>query len=108
MREGKPCWASTTATRVDVAAKSLWITQLFSYATDLATGARMIVWFNEDKETDWAVFGGRTATRRTTAVERATRRTSRIATLCRPKGCYLPPITDEQRIITDAMFSGGW
>jgi len=52
--------ASTSATpgKVDVAAKSQWITQLFTYATASTTGARMIVWFNEDKEADWAVFGG--------------------------------------------------
>jgi hypothetical protein len=50
--------SSATPGAVNVAAKSQWITQLFAYATAPATGARMIVWFNEDKETDWAVFGG--------------------------------------------------
>jgi hypothetical protein len=50
--------SSSLRGKVDVAAKSQWITQLFSYATAASTGARMIVWFNEDKETDWAVFGG--------------------------------------------------
>lgn len=52
--------ASSTATpgAVNVAAKSQWITQLFDYATSGATAAHMIVWFNEDKEADWAAFGG--------------------------------------------------
>ena len=50
--------SSVTPGAVNVAAKSQWITQLFAYATAPATQARMIVWFNEDKEADWAVFGG--------------------------------------------------
>lgn len=53
--------ASSSSTRpgvVDVAAKSQWITQFFAYATSAAADARMVVWFNEDKEADWAVFGG--------------------------------------------------
>jgi beta-mannanase len=49
---------STTPGAVNLAAKSQWITQFFAYATAPTTGARMIVWFNEDKEADWAVFGG--------------------------------------------------
>ena len=50
--------ASTSATvaGASAAAKSQWITALFDYAG--AAEARMVVWFNQDKETDWAVFGG--------------------------------------------------
>lgn len=50
--------ASTTATSVGAspAAKAQWITALFDYAA--VAQARMVVWFNQDKETDWAVFGG--------------------------------------------------
>ncbi len=36
----------------------MWITDLYSYAHSSNRGIRMVVWFNEDKETDWAVFGG--------------------------------------------------
>lgn len=39
-----------------VTGKSAWITGLFDYA--VTAEARLVVWFNEDKETDWAVFGG--------------------------------------------------
>ena len=50
--------ASTTVTASgsSLAAKSKWATDLFAYAG--AAQARMVVWFNQDKETDWAVFGG--------------------------------------------------
>ena len=41
---------------IDVGPKSAWITQFFDYAA--VSGARRVIWFNEDKETDWAVFGG--------------------------------------------------
>ena len=49
---------STTATSagVDVAAKSAWISRLFAYTQE--RDIRMVAWFNEDKETDWALFGG--------------------------------------------------
>ncbi len=50
--------SSTRAGGVDVAAKSAWITAFFGYVAHAAVDARMVVWFNEDKETDWAVFGG--------------------------------------------------
>jgi beta-mannanase len=50
--------ASTTSTTggPNVAAKSQWITDFYAYVT--ASNLKMVVWFNEDKETDWAVFGG--------------------------------------------------
>jgi hypothetical protein len=50
--------SSTRAGGVDVAAKSDWITAFFGYVAQVEVDARMVVWFNEDKETDWAVFGG--------------------------------------------------
>jgi hypothetical protein len=36
--------------------KSQWISDTFAYA--VSKDLRMVVWFNEDKETDWAIFGG--------------------------------------------------
>ncbi|WP_157991625.1 glycoside hydrolase family 26 protein [Caldimonas tepidiphila] len=40
----------------NIVAKSGWLNQFFDYVA--ANDVRMILWFNEDKETDWAVFGG--------------------------------------------------
>jgi hypothetical protein len=48
-------FASTTSGG-SVALKSQWITDLFSYVA--ARNIQMVAWFNEDKETDWAFFGG--------------------------------------------------
>jgi hypothetical protein len=45
-----------TASGPDVGAKSQWIADAHAYV--LAGDIRMVVWFNEDKETDWMVFGG--------------------------------------------------
>jgi len=56
---GKPLalteFASTTSGG-SVALKSQWIKDVFQYTAD--RDIRMVCWFNEDKETDWAVFGG--------------------------------------------------
>ena len=109
---GKPVALTETASSsvrpgaVDVTAKSQWITELFSYATS-TIGARMIVWFNEDKETDWAVFGGsngdesyrsgRTSYKAYKSYRSAVRASS-----------LLPSNTADPRLITDPMFAGNW
>ena len=50
-------FASTTSINgTSIEAKSQWITDAFKYV--LAQKIKMIVWFNQDKETDWAFFGG--------------------------------------------------
>ena len=48
-------FASTTAGG-SVLMKSQWITELFQYVAE--RNIRLVSWFNEDKETDWAFFGG--------------------------------------------------
>jgi len=40
----------------DLARKSAWITDFRNYVVN--RDIKMVIWFNEDKETDWAVFGG--------------------------------------------------
>jgi len=51
-------FATTTsaAQGQSLAAKSRWITDVHRYF--LARDVRLVSWFNQDKETDWAVFGG--------------------------------------------------
>lgn len=99
--------SSSLPGKVDVAAKSLWITQLFNYATATPTGARMIVWFNEDKEADWAVFGGTNGDEayrsgrtsyKTYASYRAAAQTSNL----------LAPNAFDLRLISDPFFAGIW
>jgi len=48
--------SSLTASGHDVDRKSEWISRLFAALHE--RGVEMCIWFNEDKESDWAVFGG--------------------------------------------------
>jgi beta-mannanase len=48
-------FASTTSSQ-GVSGKSQWITSAFQYAEN--NNIRLVTWFNTDKETDWAIFGG--------------------------------------------------
>lgn len=97
--------SSSTPGKVDVAAKSLWITQLFGYATGSATGARMIVWFNEDKETDWAVFGGANGDE-TYRGGRTSYKAYRSYRDAAKAPALLPSSTVDPRLMTDAVFAG--
>jgi hypothetical protein len=90
---------------VDIPTKSAWITQFFDYAP--AAGARMVIWFNEDKETDWAAFGGSNGDE--------TYRRGRIS--YKAYGSYrlaaqslglLPANTTDPRLISNTLFSGRW
>lgn len=56
--------SSQTAGGPDVGKKSDWITDVFATLDDL--NVDLCVWFNEDKETDWAVFGGQRGDERIT------------------------------------------
>jgi mannan endo-1,4-beta-mannosidase len=99
--------SSVTPGAVNVAAKSQWITQLFAYATAPATQARMIVWFNEDKEADWAVFGGSNGDEtyrsgRTNYKAYASYRAAvRAANL-------IPSSAADPRLMSDLFFAGLW
>ncbi|CAN5776569.1 hypothetical protein BH24BAC1_BH24BAC1_06590 [soil metagenome] len=48
-------FASTTS-NLGVSGKSTWIRDVFRYVE--SNNIKMVTWFNEDKETDWAIFGG--------------------------------------------------
>jgi hypothetical protein len=48
---------STTDIGTHVVEKADWITTFFNQAVN-NNDVKMVVWFNEDKENDWAVFGG--------------------------------------------------
>ncbi len=51
--------SSLTADGSDPARKADWLREAVDYFDDRV---RLCCWFNEDKETDWAVFGGRNGT----------------------------------------------
>jgi len=92
--------------KVDVNAKSSWISQLFEYATN-AAGARMIVWFNEDKETDWAVFGGKNG-EETYRSGRTTYKAYRSYRAVVQSDSLIPSSPKDVRLISDTRFAGGW
>jgi mannan endo-1,4-beta-mannosidase len=47
---------ATTSNNLGISGKSQWITSVFQYAEN--NTIKMVTWFNADKETDWAIFGG--------------------------------------------------
>lgn len=48
--------STSTSSGTSVAAKLQWITDFFTYVQ--TKNVKLVSWFNTDKETDWAVFGG--------------------------------------------------
>ena len=47
---------ATTTAGSDTTSKNLWIKQMFEYTA--TNNIKMLSWFNEDKETDWGIYGG--------------------------------------------------
>ena len=47
---------ATTTAGSNTAGKNLWIKQMFEYTA--TNNIKMLSWFNEDKETDWGIYGG--------------------------------------------------
>lgn len=110
---GKPLALTETASSSatpggpDVAAKSRWITDFFAYATSAAADARMVVWFNEDKETDWAVFGGSNGDQ-TYRSGRASYKAYAAYRAAAQASTLLPSTAGDPRLLDDARFAGGW
>lgn len=84
--------------------KSQWITDLMSYS--VSNGIDMVVWFNEDKETDWALFGG-TGGDTTFKVGRTTYRgyASYPAALATFNLTPAMPSAQNVRLLTDLQFN---
>ncbi|HLF40972.1 MAG TPA: endoglucanase, partial [Acidimicrobiia bacterium] len=97
--------ASTTAlpSGPSVPAKSEWVTGLFDYAA--VAGARMVVWFNTDKETDWAVFGGARGDG-TFRYGKTTYRTYSAYRAAVASSAAIPAAAGNPRLLTDAQFAG--
>jgi beta-mannanase len=94
-------FASTTAPQ-GVSGKSTWIGDTMNYFA--SQNVKMVAWFNEDKETDWAVFGG-TGGDGTFKYGRTTYKTySAYKTAIITHG--ISSDTTQPRLITDAQFAG--
>ena len=94
---------SATAAGSSVPAKSEWVAALFDYVA--AAQARMVVWFNEDKETDWAVFGGAKGDT-TVKVGRTTYRAFSAYRTGVGHPDVKPSAPANPRLLTDAQFAG--
>jgi mannan endo-1,4-beta-mannosidase len=91
--------STATAKGASVADKTRWITDAFTYV--VANDIRMVIWFNEDKETDWAIFGGS----RGDARHKGARVYSAYQTAVQ-NTAFLPSDTRNPRLLTDAQFMG--
>jgi hypothetical protein len=93
---------SATASGTSVSAKSAWIGDVFAYVS--ASQIKMVCWFNTDKETDWAIFGGANGD----ATFKFGRTTYKAYTNYKSvvgANIFTAP-TSSPRLITDAQFAG--
>jgi beta-mannanase len=95
--------STATASGVSIPAKSQWISDFFSYLA--ANNIEMVSWFNTDKETDWAVFGGVNGDG-TYMAGHTTYRTYAAYKAAVGASNLLPSTPGTPRLITDAQFSG--
>lgn len=95
---------STTTAGANLAAKSQWIGDVFAWAT--ANNIRMVCWFNEDKETNWAIFGGVEGDG-DYKVGRTTYRTFAAYRTAVQAGTWATPnAAANPRLLTDSQFAG--
>ena len=97
--------SSSTTGGVNVSAKSAWVSQFFDYA--LTHDARMLMWFNEDKETDWAIFGGSNGTESFRSGRAVYKAYGSYRQAVQPSTLVSSDLKDP-RLISDALFQGAW
>ena len=95
--------SSSTTSGTSVAMKSTWISDLFVYAS--AQHIKMLCWFNTDKETDWAVFGGANGDG-TFKAGRTTYKTYASYRAAVQAGVFANPSASTPGLITPAQFAG--
>ena len=106
---GKPVAVTETASTsavadgADLAAKRAWIADLYAWLP--ANGVRMVVWFNIDKETDWAVFGGAGGDA-TIRVGRTNYRALGAYRDAVRSAAYVGSSATDPRLLTDDRFAG--
>jgi mannan endo-1,4-beta-mannosidase len=94
---------ASTSAGGGLTAKSDWVTDLYAWAP--ANGVRMVVWFNADKETDWAVFGG-SGGDGSFRWGRTTYRTLVAYRAAAGSGPYAGSDPANPRLLTDEQFAG--
>jgi beta-mannanase len=96
--------STSTADGASVAAKAQWITDLFAYVT--TKDIRLVAWFNEDKETDWAVFGGANGDGTYDDEGGATYQIYAAYKTAVGGASFIPSDGGNPRLLTDAQFAG--
>ena len=96
---------STTSTLsgTSVAAKAQWLTDFFNFLA--ARDVRLVAWFNEDKETDWMIFGGVNGDG-TFAVGRTSYKTYSTYRTGVGSASVVGSNVSNARLLTDAQFAG--
>jgi beta-mannanase len=94
---------SSTLSGISTAAKSQWLTEFFNYLA--ARDVRLVAWFNEDKETDWAIFGG-TGGDGTFTFSRTNYRTYSAYRTGVGSSNVVGANANNPRLLTDAQFAG--
>ncbi|HEY8563746.1 MAG TPA: glycosyl hydrolase [Pyrinomonadaceae bacterium] len=96
---------STTSTTsgTSVPAKSQWLTDFFNYLA--ARDVRLVAWFNEDKETDWAIFGGLNGDG-SVKIGRTTYKTYNAYRTGVGSSSLVGSSAANPRLLTDAQFAG--
>jgi beta-mannanase len=87
----------------DLAAKSQWLTDAFNYA--LTKNIKMVLWFNQDKETDWAAFGGAQGDT-TFTYNLQTFKTYAAYKTAISSNSFVSSNTTNPRLLTDNQFAG--
>ena len=96
---------STTSTLsgTSVAAKAQWLTDFFNFLA--ARDVRLVAWFNEDKETDWMIFGGVNGDG-SVKVGRTTYKTYSTYLSGVSAASIIGSSANNPRLLTDAQFAG--
>jgi beta-mannanase len=95
--------SSSTTSGLGVAVKAQWITDVFNYVR--TKDIRMVAWFNEDKETDWAVFGGR-ASDSSFDADGTTYQAYSAYKAAVSQARFVASDAKNARLVTDAQFAG--
>lgn len=99
----RPLAATEFASTTEGGNKASWIGDTYSYLA--SQNVKMVVWFNEDKETDWAVFGG-TGGDTTFKYGRVTYYKAYSSYKTAVNTYTSGPDTNNPRLLTDAQFAG--
>ncbi len=95
--------STSTSYGTSVAAKSQWMNDFFNYAVN--KNVKMVSWFNEDKETDWAAFGGTKGDGASSYNSTSYNNYSAYKTGITPSS-YSGSDPTNPRLLTDTQFSG--